>query len=170
VVGFWSYRPVWRLQCWPPLFSFDIAAMAVNPFSMNQPNPHNGNMKQTRAGLIVPGHTRPSDVMVPKDAPAQGTEAPPGFIPRGNTLLAIFIDSSQIPENSPIHLTESARESMGSNTVEARVLTTGPHCKEFVVGDRILIHKAVGNGVTIKGRSYRIIREEDIVGKFVEEA
>lgn len=43
------------------------------------------------------------------------------------------------------------------------VIAAGPKCREVKKGQRIIVNEYSGTDVKIRGRQYRIIREDDIV-------
>ena len=93
---------------------------------------------------------------------AKGSSAK-GFQPLGDRIFATYTEELERTSGG-IYVPDSAREKPQRGTVEA----AGGDVKTLKVGDQILFDKYSGTKIKIENEDCLILREEDVLGIFVQ--
>ena len=86
-----------------------------------------------------------------------------GFQPLGDRIFVTYTEELERTAGG-IYVPDSAREKPQRGTVEA----TGKDVKTLKVGDQVLFDKYSGTKIKIENEDCLILKEEDILGIFVE--
>lgn len=86
-----------------------------------------------------------------------------GFSPLGDRIFATYTEELERTSGG-IYVPDSAREKPQRGTVEA----IGKDVKSLKVGDQILFDKYSGTKIKIENDDCLILREEDVLGVFVD--
>ena len=81
------------------------------------------------------------------------------FTPLGNKLLIEIKKNEKVTAGGILIPTEKL-------TKEAVVIKTGPEVLDIVEGDVIMLDKLEGAEVTLEGKNYHIIIEDNVIGVY----
>ena len=97
-----------------------------------------------------------------KEKETTGTAAK-GFLPLGDRIFVTYTEELERTAGG-IYVPDSAREKPQRGTVEG----VGKEVKTLKVGDQVLFDKYSGTKIRIENDDCLILREEDILGVFVD--
>ncbi len=98
-----------------------------------------------------------------KEEEKQGVAAK-GFLPLGDRVFVTYTEELERTAGG-IYVPDSAREKPQRGTIQG----VGKDVKTLKVGDQVLFDKYSGTKIKIENDDCLILREEDILGIFVEE-